>query len=194
MLHLDEEGQEEEREEGAGGGGHASRSMRHATCVTLPPGPLGSRSGAEAGGGGGRRGGAGGRRAGAGAGGRGGARGAGMAEGAPEWQTLMHEGYLMKKSPSLFGGWQKRYVRLYNNGIAYYNANASSAGEESGLLGFLHIDGIENVETTPESFRVTAFCQKRGPGRDYEFKTEAGEDIKEWVDKMQDLVNSKPSS
>ena len=57
-----------------------------------------------------------------------------------------------------------------------------------------HIDGIENVETTPESFRVTAFCQKRGPGRDYEFKTEAGEDIKEWVDKMQDLVNSKPSS
>ena len=117
-----------------------------------------------------------------------------MAEGAAEWQTLMHEGYLMKKSPSLFGGWQKRYVRLYNKGIAYYNANASSAGEESGLLGFLHIDGIENVETTPESFRVTAFCQKRGPGRDYEFKTEAGEDIKEWVDKMQDLMNSKPSS
>jgi hypothetical protein len=33
-----------------------------------------------------------------------------------------------------------------------------------------------------ESFRVTAFCQKRGPGRDYEFKTEAGEDIKDWVE------------
>jgi len=117
-----------------------------------------------------------------------------MAEGAPEWQTLMQEGYLLKKSPSLFGGWQKRYVRLYNNGIAYYNANASSVGEESGLLGFLHIDGIENVETTEESFRVRAFCQKRGPGRDYEFKADANGNITEWIDKMQDLVNSKPSS
>merc|ERR1712091_643012 len=121
-------------------------------------------------------------------------RGRGGAEGAPEWQTLMQEGYLLKKSPSLFGGWQKRYVRLYNNGIAYYNANASSVGEESGLLGFLHIDGIENVETTEESFRVRAFCQKRGPGRDYEFKADANGNITEWIDKMQDLVNSKPSS
>ena len=110
-----------------------------------------------------------------------------------EWQKLLHEGTLLKKSPSMFGGWQKRHVKLFNNGLAYYSDKGTGDSPESGLLGFLHVDGIESVEDAGGAITVRAFCQKRGPRRPYEFKSEHADPLDDWVKALRDLIASKGS-
>lgn len=62
---------------------------------------------------------------------------------------LKYEGYLKKKSPKMFVGWQKRFFRVIDNGykLAYYKETGSklSKSHDLDLKGAINITEIEDI-------------------------------------------------
>ena len=59
-------------------------------------------------------------------------------------------GYLLKKSPSIFAGWQNRYFILQNNKLKYFLSSSTDAGPR-GVICF------DKVHTTVEEVNKDEF-------------------------------------
>ena len=104
---------------------------------------------------------------------------------------VLLEAEMLKRSPSLLGGWQKRVVRLRAGGLEY-----AKAGAPAGSGRFLPAAEIEGVAAAPargpgKVLEVVAHCRKRGPGRCYYFwLRQAGGEVDSWLEQLEEVIEA----
>ena len=71
----------------------------------------------------------------------------------PLEECKKYEGWLKKKSPSFFGGWQKRYFRILDGKLMVYSEKKDSK-ELSGQVPFEHISLPQSKDKTKLKFTL----------------------------------------
>ena len=100
---------------------------------------------------------------------------------------MLLEAEMLKRSPALLGGWQRRAVRLRPGGLEY-----AKVGAPAGSGRFLPAGDIEGVAVTPargpgKVLEVVAHCRKRGPGRCYFFwLRQGGGEVDLWLERLEE--------
>ena len=83
-----------------------------------------------------------------------------------------YQGYLQKKSPSLFGGWQKRFFKVLDGKVIVYFEKEN----DQKAKGTIKLDEISNPEATED--KVFKFTLEQ---RDFILKAESNEERDNWV-------------
>ncbi len=75
-------------------------------------------------------------------------------------------GFLEKYSPSIFGGWQKRFVSLKDNKLKYYKSNSTLDTQVP--LGVINFDEFDcTIEHKQNKFKI----QISGIDRKFKFRS-----------------------
>ena len=93
------------------------------------------------------------------------------------------EGYLLKKSPKLFKGFQKRYFRILDGKILVYSEKKEDNSTIKGQISLSQITLPEPVDKNKNIFKFTL------EGRDFILKAENEENQKQWVYVLTTLIN-----
>ena len=83
-----------------------------------------------------------------------------------------YEGWLKKKSPKLFGGWQKRYFRILEGKLIVYSEKKDSK-DLKGQIPFEHISNPESKDKTKLKFNLE--------GREFILDAETEENKNKWL-------------
>ena len=83
-----------------------------------------------------------------------------------------YQGYLQKKSPSLFGGWQKRFFKVLDGKVIVYFEKEN----DQKAKGTIKLDEISDPEATED--KVFKFTLEQ---RDFILKAESNEERDNWV-------------
>lgn len=90
------------------------------------------------------------------------------------------KGWLKKKSPSLMGGWQKRYFRVLDGKIIVYSEKEDDTTPK-GQIGLTHISRASNKDSTTFSFELD--------GREFVLQAENEEFCLKWVKVINTLID-----
>ena len=90
------------------------------------------------------------------------------------------QGWLKKKSPSLMGGWQKRFFRILDGQLIVYLEKEDDS-KIKGQMKITEISKASNVDKTTFNFQ---FC-----GRDFTLQAENEELCLKWVNVINTLVD-----
>ena len=93
---------------------------------------------------------------------------------------ILLEGYLSKKSPSRFRGWQPRYFILGNGLIRYYKTKPTDENIDSDMQGSVHVAGLLSVLNVPSDKEQLSFVLKT-QARTFELKASSSDECKQWI-------------
>jgi hypothetical protein len=94
---------------------------------------------------------------------------------------IILEGYLSKKSPQRFRGWQPRYFILGMGLLRYYKTKPQQDSElDSRMLGAVHVAGLLSVLNVPTDKERLSFVLKT-EGRTFELKAGSSTECKNWI-------------
>ena len=91
-----------------------------------------------------------------------------------------YKGFLKKKSPSLFGGWQKRYFRILDGKVMVYSEKENDPKPK----GHVKLEQISKAEATEDKiFKFTL------DDRDFILQAESNEERDKWIKVLNHLVD-----
>ena len=90
-----------------------------------------------------------------------------------------YKGFLKKKSPSLFGGWQKRYFRILDGKVMVYSEKENDPKPK----GHVKLEQISKAEATEDKiFKFTL------DDRDFILQAESNEERDKWIKVLNHLL------
>ena len=93
---------------------------------------------------------------------------------------IMLEGYLSKKSPARFRGWQPRYFILGNGLLRYYKTKPEDDQIDESMLGAVHVAGVLSIFNVTNDKECLSFVLKT-EARTFELKASNRNECKEWI-------------
>tara|TARA_B100000795_G_scaffold268800_1_gene256558 strand:- start:1167 stop:3251 length:2085 start_codon:yes stop_codon:yes gene_type:complete len=101
---------------------------------------------------------------------------------------IILEGYLDKKSPSRFRGFQARYFILGDGLVRYYKTKPEDSEIDSEMQGALHVAGLISVLPVMTDKEKLSFILKM-PGRTFELKAKSTPDCILWITALDQAHN-----